>query len=182
MTKRRLFTDKRAWSDYLSASSVQPPLIPADALPATSSKPRKNSGFAKKPTILERDIQKLILDALRIHPLVARIERINVMAGRLVGKNGKASRFIRSCKAGRVDLDGFTTDGRVIAIEVKRPQKRNNLTIGQTDYLNAVRAAGGLAGVATCVEEALAIVEQQGEMRPFWPAVEKAVAIEEGRP
>lgn len=182
MPRRRLFTDKRAWSDYLSAPSVQPPLIPADALPATSSKTRKNSGFAKKQTILERDIQKLILDALRIHPMVARIERINVMAGRLIGKDGRSSRFMRSCQAGRVDLDGFTTDGRVIAIEVKRPQTRNNLTIGQTDYLNAVRAAGGLAGVATCVEEALAIVEQQGERRPFWPAVEKAVAIEEGRP
>ncbi len=166
----------------MAAPSVQPPLITADALPASSVKPRKKPGFAKKPRILERDIQKLILDALRIHPLVARIERINVMAGRLMGKDGKASRFIRSCQAGRVDLDGFTTDGRVIAIEVKRPQTRNNLTIGQTDYLNAVRAAGGLAGVATCVEEALAIVEQQGERRPFWPAVEKAVAIEEGRP
>ncbi len=114
--------------------------------------------------------------------MVARIERINVMAGRLIGKDGRSSRFMRSCQAGRVDLDGFTTDGRVIAIEVKRPQTRNNLTIGQTDYLDAVRAAGGLAGVATCVEEAFAIVEQKGERRPFWPAVEESVAIKEGRP
>lgn len=158
MTKS-LFTNRRAWSDYMAAPSVQPPLITADALQKPAVKQRKTSGFAKKPSLLERDIQKLILNALSMHPMVARIERINVMAGRLVGKDGRFSRFMRSCQPGRVDLDGFTKDGRVIAIEVKRPQTRNNVTIGQTDYINAVRAAGGLAGVATCVEEAFAIVE-----------------------
>jgi len=66
---------------------------------------------------------------------------------------------MRSCRRGRVDLDGFTRDGRVIAIEVKRPATRNALTDEQRQYLEQVRAAGGLAGVATSVEEAVAIVE-----------------------
>jgi hypothetical protein len=58
-----------------------------------------------------------------------------------------------------VDLDGFTVDGRVIAIEVKRPSTRNDLSNEQRDYLDQVRRAGGLSGVATCYEEAAAIVE-----------------------
>ena len=82
------------------------------------------------------------------------------MAGRLCGKDGKpSSRFMRSCKKGRVDLDGFSVNGKVIAIEVKRPSTRNNLTDEQRAYLERVKRSGGLAGVATSVEEAFAIVE-----------------------
>ncbi|MBK8117619.1 MAG: VRR-NUC domain-containing protein [Candidatus Accumulibacter sp.] len=52
--------------------------------------------------------------------------------------------------------------GKVIAIEVKRPSTRNNLTEEQRAYLEQVKRAGGLAGVATCYEEAAAIVEGRG--------------------
>jgi hypothetical protein len=115
--------------------------------------------MARRTEPLEADIQKTILDGLALHPAVARIERINVIAGRLYVKGGKPSRFIRSCKKGRVDLDGFSASGKVIAIEVKRPSTRNNLSDEQRDYLDQVKRAGGLAGVATCYEEAAAIVE-----------------------
>jgi len=152
-------TARGRWTDYLSTAGMQPPLIDQALLGASPQPKRRRPGTVKRPSIPERDIQKMILDALSMHPAVARIERINVMAGRLIGKDGKPSRFMRSCRRGRVDLDGFTRDGRVIAIEVKRPETRTNLTIEQTDYLDAVRAAGGVAGVATSVEEAVAIVE-----------------------
>ncbi len=147
-----------ALSDYAATPSVQPSLIDPEHLAAAQPK-RRRPGTVKRPVIPERDIQKMILDALSIHPLVARIERINVIAGRLLGKDGKPSRFLRSCKKGRVDLDGFTVDGRVIAIEVKRPATRNAVTPEQRAYLDQVKTAGGLAGVATCYEEAVAIVE-----------------------
>lgn len=146
-------SSRAAWTDKLADRS-QPALFEAPAQPK-----RRRPGTCKKPTLLESAIQKMILEALQQHPLVARVERINVMAGRLLGKDGSASRFMRSCKKGRVDLDGFTTDGRVIAIEVKRPATRNYITVEQANYIRAVRAAGGCAGVATCVDEALAIVE-----------------------
>lgn len=149
---------RKGWTDYAATASVQPALITEEAF-AIPQPNRRRPGSVKKPVVLERDIQKLILDALSIHPLVARIERINVMAGRLYGKDGKPSRFMRSCRKGRVDLDGFTTDGRVIAIEVKRPTTRHTLTEEQDEYLRQVTRAGGLAGVATCYEEAVAIVE-----------------------
>ena len=151
-------TSRRAWTDFADRQHVQPALI--DPAPLARAQPkRRRPGSIKKPVILERDIQKVILQALSLHPLVARIERINVMAGRLVGKDGKASRFMRSCRRGRVDIDGFTTDGRVIAIEVKRPATRHTVTPEQQEYLDQVKEANGLAGVATCVEEAFAIVE-----------------------
>lgn len=150
--------NRRAWTDLSSAPHVQPalfdPVAVADAQPK-----RRRPGSAKRPALLEREIQSVILAALKLHPKVARIERINVMAGRLMGKDGSASRFMRSCAKGRVDLDGFSVDGKVIAIEVKRPHTRKNVSAEQMDYLGSVRAAGGLAGVATSVEEAFAIVE-----------------------
>lgn len=120
---------------------------------------RRRPGTVRKVEASEIAIQRAILTALSLHPLVARVERINVMAGRLLAKDGKTSRFMRSCRKGRVDIDGFTKYARVIAIEVKRPSRRNTATPEQKEYLDQVRAAGGLAGVACSVEDALAIVE-----------------------
>jgi len=148
---------RKGWTDYMATSAVQPPLVAADELPAQPK--RRRPGTAKRPVVREIDIQRAILTALSMHPRVARIERINVMAGRLIGRDGKPSRFMRSCLRGRVDLDGFMTDGRVIAIEVKRPSTRNTVTDEQRAYLDQVAAAGGIAGVACSVEEAVAIVE-----------------------
>ena len=145
---------RKKWTDMLAARHVQPALFAPPVQPK-----RRRSGTCEQPRVLEQDIQKMILDALSIHPMVARVERINVMAGRLLGKDGKVSRFLRSCKKGRVDIDGISTDGRVIAIEVKRSSTRNSLSPEQVEYLAAVQRAGGLAGVACSVEDALAIVE-----------------------
>lgn len=152
MTARR-----KQWTDYLAVAQVQPPLVPPADIPAQPK--RRRPGTVRRQNPPEIDIQRAILRALSLHPEVAIIERINVMAGRLVGKDGKPSRFIRSCARGRVDLDGFSVTGKVIAIEVKRPSTRNNLTDEQRAYLDQVKRAGGLAGVATSVEEAFAIVE-----------------------
>lgn len=150
---------RRQWTDFSASAGVQPLLFDAGDVEKAQPK-RRRPGTCKRPSIPERDIQKCILDGLLLHPLVARIERINVMAGRLIGRDGvSASRFMRSCRKGRVDLDGFTVDGRIIAIEVKRPATRNHLTDEQRAYLDQVKCAGGLAGVATCYEEAVAIVE-----------------------
>lgn len=146
--------DRKRWSDMLANSHLQPALFAPPEQPK-----RRRPGSANRPSVPERDIQRQILDGLRSHPLVAHIERINVMAGRLYGKDGRPSRFLRSCNKGRVDLDGFSVTGKVIAIEVKRPQTRNRLTEEQRAYIAQVRAAGGLAGVATSYEEAAAIVE-----------------------
>ena len=148
---------RRAWSDYVATQHVQPPLFEPPAQPK-----RRVKGKARhRRDPLEKDIQKLILAALRLHPMVARIERTNTGAGKLMGKGGGTSRFIRFGFPGQPDLSGLATDGRVIAIEIKRHSTRNNVSPEQRAYLDQVRDAGGYAGVATSVEEAFALLEAQ---------------------
>lgn len=52
--------------------------------------------------------------------------------------------------------------GRLVGIEVKRPRlgKATELQLRQIDRINA---AGGVAGIATCAEEALALVRRAEE-------------------
>ncbi|MBK8113487.1 MAG: hypothetical protein IPK44_02575 [Candidatus Accumulibacter sp.] len=97
---------RKKWTDYAAKASTQPALFEAPEQPR-----RRRAGTCKKPSIPEREIQRQILSGLLLHLMVARIERINVMAGRLFGKGG-TSRFMRSCAKGRVDLDGFSVTGR----------------------------------------------------------------------
>ena len=55
---------------------------------------------------------------------------------------------------GSSDLIGWTSDGKFLAIEVKRPGKKT--TQAQRDFIEAVRKAGGIAMVACSAEEAVA--------------------------
>lgn len=54
--------------------------------------------------------------------------------------------------------------GRLVGIEVKRPRlgRPTELQLRQIDRINA---AGGVAGIATCAEEALALVQRAEEER-----------------
>lgn len=145
---------RRDWTDYVATQHTQPPLFEPPAQP----KRRAKGKTRHRVEPLEKDIQKVILHALRLHPVVARIERTNTGAGCFQGKDGKKGRFVRFGFAGQPDPTGLATDGRVIAIEIKRPSTRNNVTPEQRAYLDQVSAAGGYAGVATSVEEAFAIL------------------------
>lgn len=59
------------------------------------------------------------------------------------------------------DLIGWTADGHFLAIEVKTSKGR--VTAEQTAWLAAVAGAGGRAGVARSIEDALAIVRGSSE-------------------
>lgn len=142
---------RRAWTDF-AASVLQAPLFAAPTQPA-----RRKRGTLAPPRPRETEVQKLILDALLVHPKVAWIERTNTGAGRFVGRDGKPGRFVRYGFRGQSDLSGMLRDGRVLAIEVKRPNK--DLSPKQAQHLARVRAGGGVAGVARSVEDAFRIVE-----------------------
>lgn len=149
--------NRRAWTDYAAMTAVQPVLI--DPVPLAQAQPaRRRQKSARKREPKETDITRIILDGLRLHPAVLRIVRSNTGAGRLM-QNGKPGRFVRFGFVGQPDITGVARDGRVIAIEVKRRSTRNSTSKAQKEYLADVRAAGGLAGVATSYEEAVAIVE-----------------------
>lgn len=73
------------------------------------------------------------------------------------GRTGR--RMIRMAPAGTADIIGLTKTGQFIAVEVKLPDRRKNVTEAQALFLSEVRRKGGLAGVATAPNEALLILE-----------------------
>lgn len=81
-----------------------------------------------------------VLQALRAHPSVAWVHRVN-SGGALIGK-----RFIRFGWPGAPDVLGQLTDGRLLACEVKAPEGK--LRPEQTLFLKRIREAGGVAFVA----------------------------------
>ena len=119
----------------------------------------------------EQAIQQRIRLALSRGPV--RLWRNNV--GRLLDQNGRMVTF--GLCPGSADLIGYRTleiteedvraaGGRLrlavfTAVEVKA--ERGRVRPEQTAWLDHVRAAGGLAGIARSVEEAAAIVAAAGQ-------------------
>lgn len=108
--------------------------------------------FKMKPP-LESEIQKSILDYLKIryHDCVW---RNMVGAARIQQPNGKTN-FVQFGKVGMSDIMGvIPPGGRFLAIEVKRPGGKP--TQAQEEFLSMVKAAGGIAFVATSLDDVLA--------------------------
>jgi hypothetical protein len=109
---------------------------------------------------LEADIQSAILHALKIHPAVAWSGRFN--SGAQVIGEGKARRFVRfSTVKGLSDIVGQMVDGRMLAIEVKRPSGR--VTEDQKSFIGMVQNSNGVAFVARSVADVFAVLD--GELR-----------------
>lgn len=152
-----MIRSRKKWTDCAANVAIQPALFELAAMDTAQPK-RRRPGSCKRIEPREVDITRVIIDGLRRHPAVCRIDRSNTGAGRLM-QHGKPGRFIRFGFVGQSDISGVSVDGRVIAIEVKRRTTRKNLSAEQRAYLDQVKKAGGLAGVATCYAEAVAIVE-----------------------
>jgi hypothetical protein len=154
MTARR-----KQWTDYLAVAQVQPPLVPADEMPAQPK--RRRPGTIKPPRPLEKDIKTAIFNALRVHPLVLEIAVVGVSSGRIVRPDGSRTAWRRWGESGTPDIVGRLNGcpPRRFRIEVKTPSRRNTVTQEQRERLDETIASGGIAGVATSVAEAIAIVE-----------------------
>ncbi len=64
--------------------------------------------------------------------------------------------------------------GRFLAIEIKRPgYSPSDVTPAQRAFLRAVRHCGGVSGIATSVEEALALVAEAQQCQRFDVAHER---------
>jgi len=109
-----------------------------------------------KPEPLESDIQAAILRALKIHPACAWAGRFN--SGAQVIGEGKARRFVRfSSIKGLSDIIGQLNDGRMLAIEVKRPSGR--VTDDQAAFIGLVKNSGGVAFVARSVADVWGVLD-----------------------
>ena len=100
----------------------------------------------------ESDIQRLIMLALSEAGCL--IFRNNV--GVLKNAAGIPIRF--GLAVGSSDLIGIAPGGRFLAVEIKTPTGK--ATPEQMRFIEAVRARGGIAGIARSPAEALALLAQ----------------------
>ena len=100
----------------------------------------------------EQDIQRLIMLALSEAGCL--IFRNNV--GVLKNAAGIPIRF--GLAVGSSDLIGIAPGGRFLAVEIKTPTGK--ATPEQLLFIEAVRARGGIAGIARSPAEALALLAQ----------------------
>jgi hypothetical protein len=126
MTARTVRSTRRQIAATLAFYGNQP--MPAPAAPRQPS---------ARP---EADVLRTVLAALRRHPAVAWVERLNSGVVEVDG------RWIRYGWIGAADLIGQLADGRFLAVEVKAPAGR--VSEAQQAFLDRVNAAGGVAFVA----------------------------------
>lgn len=123
----------------------------------TQVRPKADSGAHRRDVPvsqvrpLEKDVLKAVLAALRVHPVVGFAWRANT------GSFEVGKRRIRAGFRGQPDVLGMLRDGRLLAVEVKRPGERP--TPDQGAFLEKVRANGGVAVVATSVDDVLATLQ-----------------------
>ena len=100
----------------------------------------------KKTNSLEADSLVEVIQALRTHDTVAWVRRQNTGAAKVGG------RFIKFGWAGCTDLLGMMKDGRLLAVECKRP-KGGRLSTEQAHFIDMVNQFGGCAFVATSAKD-----------------------------
>ena len=105
----------------------------------------------------EIHLQRAIVEALNYSGCL--VWRVN--SGLLAIGQGKNRRMFRAGTAGQSDIQGIhKKTGRFIALEVKLPKRKKYLTDLQEQFLINIKEARGITGVATSVEEALAIIKK----------------------
>jgi hypothetical protein len=145
--RESLESSKRA-QDFYAAMAGKPPIeskLLRRWAEAQRAAPRRDHS---KP--LERSVLKAITQALRLDRRVARVERNQS------GLFREGDRFIRVGSRGKLDLTVYLKSGRYVEIEVKRPGGKPEPH--QQQRIDAIRASGGLAGCATSIDEALALL------------------------
>jgi len=104
----------------------------------------------------EREIQKAILDLLRVHGIPA--WRIN---SRVLTLPGSAGLYRMGGVKGMADIIAMVPgSGRFLALEVKRPGQK--LTLDQAIFLDRIARNGGIGARVTSCNEVLALLERHG--------------------
>lgn len=113
----------------------------------------------------ETKIQNSILLALsNAGCTVWRVETAGAWVGKTIHKAGdqvtlaNARMFTTGLCKGGSDIIGMAPDGRFLAIEVKTSKGR--ASVEQLRFIEAVQKAGGIAGIARSVADALELMAQ----------------------
>jgi hypothetical protein len=107
--------------------------------------------------MLEKDIQKRILEKLARRGVFAWRNNSGMMFGKHKGKKWA----VKMGAAGSADIIGILPSGRFLAIEVKQPGKKPSEI--QEKFLSRIRNNGGLAFVATSTEDIDIHLEREEE-------------------
>lgn len=113
-------------------------------------KPKSKTLKLTRPEPKETDIQSMIMRALHSHPSVVWHARMNTGSGKLLHPGGQ-SRFIKFGFKGQPDILGQLIDGRVLAIEVKRPS--GQVSADQQAFLTKAANHRAVAFVARSVSD-----------------------------
>jgi hypothetical protein len=100
----------------------------------------------------EQGVLNAVLKALRLHPAVSWVVRMNTGSCKMPD-----GRYVRFGFPGCPDILGQMRDGRLLAIECK--SARGRLTDEQEFVLAKIRANNGVSGVARSIADAIKIVE-----------------------
>lgn len=113
-----------------------------------------------KPVVpLEKDIQKTILAALKLDKRVVFVGRFNRGQAVATDAYGGTRYTPFNSVPGFPDIHGLLIGGRAFYIEVKRPPPfYEKPKPDQRAFIDAAKAGGAAAGVATSVEEAIALL------------------------
>lgn len=95
----------------------------------------------------ETDLVRAILKYLHVVGILAWRQNTGAVSFQDAGR----SRFVRFGVPGISDILGVLPDGRFLAIEVKMARRR--ATYKQKDFMDSITDQGGLAFVATSIED-----------------------------
>jgi hypothetical protein len=98
----------------------------------------------------ETSLNKALLQFLRYHPKVADVWRNNTAAFPITPPGGKR-RFLKFSRPGISDILGYLKDGRILAVEGKVGD--NKPTEAQQEFIDRVRAAGGVGIIAYSIDD-----------------------------
>lgn len=143
-------------SEALYAALSGKPVRQMDIPPEPKKRAKREPSPAEQREPSEAEILKAILQMLRRHPKVALCWRQN--SGTFAERNRDGTtRYIRAnTQRGMSDIMGALMDGRTLAIEVK--SRTGRMRPGQEEFLQTIRAAGGVAGVCRSVEDAVRLL------------------------
>ena len=147
-TLRDTLADNNRADAWLAAMYGKRPQAQSALPPQRVKRTRSASG---KP--LEKHVLRAVLDALRHHPKVAWVARMQS------GLFMQDDRMIRVGYRGLPDIVFMLKGGRLGCVECKSESGR--LTSEQQSTIELIRAHGGCAGVARSVEDAIAILEDR---------------------
>ncbi len=166
---RETLLKNQAASNFYATMAGKEPVESMIVMPADPKKRIKKINTSLDIDNSEAGVSKEVAKLLKSHPKVLLAVRQN--GGSLMAGNVPVwfYRWVRTPdnmtnKMTITDFWGFTTDFKPFAIETKnrkwkKPSTSNEREMKQLEFINFIKKAGGKAGFASCLEDAVKILE-----------------------